>query len=142
MFSKWGHLSDQSRRQSTALRRFPFETDDDVISVRSLSRLSVPFEAPDKVLISLVGPAGLTDSKEIKHLAFLETVEIPNVSPCLSQCNVSASGSIGVQQPEFHPLEHSRYLGHEHLARYSPLAPDLYPPHDLKHPLSAAFNAC
>src|SRR6266478_2524329 len=41
---KEGHLSDQSSRPSNALRRFPFETDDDAISVRSLSRLSVPFD--------------------------------------------------------------------------------------------------
>jgi len=87
-----------------------------------------------------VGPAGLTDSKEIKHLAFLETVEIPNVSPCLSQCNVSVSGSIGVQQPEFDPLEHSVYLGRERLGRYSRIAPKLYAAFDAKDRLLGEFK--
>ena len=89
----------------------------------------------------MVGPAGLTASKEIKDLAFLETVEVSNVSPCLSQCNVSASGSIGVQQPEFDPLEHSVYLGRERLGRYSRFGPKLYAAFDRKDRFLGEFKS-
>jgi hypothetical protein len=85
-------------------------------------------------------PAGPTASKEIRHLALLETVEIPNFSQCLSQCNVSASGSIGMQQPEFEPLEHSVYLGRERLGRYSRIGPKLYAAFDAKDRLLGEFK--
>jgi hypothetical protein len=88
----------------------------------------------------LAGPAGLAASKEIKHLAFLETVEIPYVSQCLSQGNVSTSGSIGVQQPEFDSLEHSVYLGRERLGRYSRIGPKLYAAFDAKDRLLGEFK--
>jgi hypothetical protein len=73
-----------------------------------------------------VGPAGLAASKEIKGLAFPETVEGRYVSRCLSQRIVSTSGSIGVPQPEFERVEHSVYLGRERLGRYVQTGPKKY----------------
>src|SRR5258707_10154894 len=89
----------------------------------------------------MVGPAGLTASKEIKDLAFLETVEVSNVSQCLSQGNVSASGSSGVQQAEFELLEHSVYLGRERLGRYSRVGPKLYAAFDRKDRFLGEFKS-
>ena len=97
---------------------------------------NVGIEPDDYVAV----PAGLTASKEIRHLALLETVEIPNFSQCLSQCNVSASGSIGVQQSEFEPVEHSVYLGRERLGRYSRIGPKLYIAFDAKDRLLGEFK--
>jgi hypothetical protein len=68
------------------------------------------------------------------------TVEILDVSQCLSQWNVSTSDSIGVQQPEFEPVEHSVYLGRERLGRYSRIGPKLYAAFDSKDRLLGQFK--
>ncbi len=63
----------------------------------------------------MVGPAGLTTRKEIKHLSFSETIGIPDVSPCLSQFIVSVAAD---KKLDFEPLEHSVYSGRRRLGRY------------------------
>ena len=93
-----------------------------------------------KPLKLLVGPAGLTGSKEIKHLALAETIENPDVSRCLSQSNVSAFDLIRDQQLEFEPLEHSVYLGRERLGRYSRIGPKLYAAFDAEDRFLGEFK--
>ena len=50
------------------------------------------------------------------------------------------SCSIGVQHPEFEPLEHSVYLGRERLGRYSRIGPKLYAAFDAKDRLLGKFK--
>jgi len=66
-----------------------------------------------KRLISLVGPAGLPLESDINGLERAETVETPDMSPCLSQRKVSRSGTARRKQKE-----HSVYIGRERLGRY------------------------
>jgi hypothetical protein len=63
----------------------------------------------------MVGPAGLTASSIIKHLAATETVGILDVSPCLSHGTVSAACE---KRRRFKPLNYSVYIGRERLGRY------------------------
>jgi hypothetical protein len=87
-----------------------------------------------------VGPAGLTDSKEIKHLALAETIEGHYVSRCLSRSNVSASVSIRDQQREFEPLEHSVYCGRQRLGHYVRIAATRYAAYDTRDLLLGSFR--
>ena len=50
------------------------------------------------------------------------------------------SCSIGVQQPEFEPLEHSVYFGRERLGRYSRIGLKLYAAFDAKDRLLGEFK--
>ena len=72
---------------------------------------------------SLVGPAGLTGSKGIKHLSLSGTVGIPDASACLSQPVVSAPDN---KKSKFEPLEHSVYFGRQRLGHYVRVGKRLY----------------
>jgi hypothetical protein len=76
-----------------------------------------------------VGPAGLTASKEIKHLLLSGTVETPDVSSCLSQPVVSKSSK---KKPDFDPIEHSIYHGRRRLGNYVRVATRKYAAFDAK----------
>jgi hypothetical protein len=71
----------------------------------------------------MVGPAGLTASSIIKHLAATETVGILDVSPCLSHGTVSAACE---KRRRFKPLNYSVYIGRERLGRYVQTGPKKY----------------
>ena len=62
-----------------------------------------------------MGPAGLAASNTINHLAATETVEILDVSPCLSHGTVSATCE---KRRRSKPLNYSVYIGRERLGRY------------------------
>jgi hypothetical protein len=84
-----------------------------------------------------VGPAGLTTSKEIKHLSSGETIGIPDVSPCLSQVVVSLAPD---KNPDFEPLEHSVYNGRQRLGRYVRIAARRYAAYDSHDRLLGDFK--
>jgi hypothetical protein len=86
---------------------------------------------------SLVGPAGLSGSSEIKHLQFNETIGLPDASPCLSQQIVSPDTS---GKPDFDALEHSVYCGRQRLGRYSRVAVRLYAAYDAQDCLLSNFK--
>jgi hypothetical protein len=85
----------------------------------------------------VVGPAGLTTCKEIKDLSFHETIGISDVSPCLSQANVSLAAHI---KPDFEPLEHSVYSGRQRLGRYVRIRPRRYVAYDSRDRLLGNFK--
>jgi hypothetical protein len=58
----------------------------------------------------LVGPAGLPQSNNIKHLSGLETLKILDVSRCLSQAIVSTRAA-------FKPVNGSVYVGRLRLGK-------------------------
>jgi hypothetical protein len=74
-----------------------------------------------------VGLPGLTAFKEIKHLAFRETIGIPDVSLCLSQLIVSLASD---EKSDFEPLEHSVYSGRQRLGRYVRIGARRYAAYD------------
>jgi hypothetical protein len=84
-----------------------------------------------------VGPAELTTSKEIKDLPFSETIEIPDVSPCLSQFIVSLGAN---NKHDFEPLEHSVYSGRHRLGRYVRIAARRYAAYDSHDRLLGNFK--
>jgi hypothetical protein len=88
-------------------------------------------------LISLVGPAGLITCKEIKDLSFLETIGIPDVSPCLSQAIVSLAAD---NKLDFEPLEHSVSSGRQRLGRYVRIAARRYAAYDSRDRLLGDFE--
>src|ERR1035437_9811777 len=85
----------------------------------------------------MVGPAGLTTRKEIKHLALSETIGIPDVSPCLSQFIVSVAAD---KKLDFEPLEHSVYSGRRRLGRYVRIAARRYAAYDSHDRLLGDFK--
>src|SRR6516165_2490285 len=78
----------------------------------------------------LVGPAELPTDKKIKDLTHGETIEHPDVFPCLSHRVVSNNDAL--QASDFAPLEHSVYIGRRRLGRYTRVSLGLY----------AAYDAC
>lgn len=84
-----------------------------------------------------MGPAGLTNSKEIKDLSFRETIGIPDVSPCLSHVTVSLEAD---KKPDFEPLEHSVYSGRQRLGRYVRIAASRYAAYDFHDRLLGDFK--
>ena len=78
----------------------------------------------------LVGPAELPTDKKIKDLTHGETIEHPDVFPCLSHRVVSNNDAL--QASDFAPLEHSVYIGRRRLGRYTRVNLRLY----------AAYDAC
>jgi hypothetical protein len=85
-----------------------------------------------------VGPAGLITCNEIKDLSFRETIGIPDVSPCLSQANVSLAAHNN--KPDFEPLEHSVYSGRQRLGRYVRIASRRYAAYDSRDRLLGNFK--
>jgi hypothetical protein len=77
-------------------------------------------------LQSLVGPAGLASSKQIKGLNESGTFGDSDVFQYLSHSNVSADGgAVG-----FEPLYHSVYEGRERLGHYVRISPTQYVAYD------------